>query len=187
MCVSLQRRHLQSGHVRFATVACAQMYETCHQRPRPLASYENQPFYYSFGHPTSTKCRKGSRTTRQVALRYSFGRPTSTKSRKGCLPCCPPEPTPDKKRKTLLRGEKLFEELPFSTAVSAAIAAALFSSFSQQPFLAAILSSHPPRLSSAAISAAIRSSLSQRIRRYLASSCCGQGLVVNYFDTILLR
>ena len=96
-------RHPKFQNARFATAACAKMYESNARRRRQPAAYKNHhfttvsgvrparsdervaratskfAFHHSFGRPISTKRRRVARAHSKFAFHHSVGRPTTTK------------------------------------------------------------------------------------------------------------
>ena len=75
MCLALQRRGIPKfQNVRFATAACAKMYdESIDREPDPLRARKNVTFYYSFGRSAPRSLPRGlTREKMTFAFRYSF-------------------------------------------------------------------------------------------------------------------
>ena len=69
-------------NARFATAACAKMYES-RTSPDPLRAMKNVRFYYSFGRSTPRFYREGCASKMKFAFR-SFERSTARFKREGC-------------------------------------------------------------------------------------------------------
>ena len=76
--------HPKFQNARFATAACAKMYESSARRPRQPAPYKNHHFTTVSDVWPARSDERVAPSKSKFAFHHSFGRPTNTKWRKGC-------------------------------------------------------------------------------------------------------